>query len=123
MSDGIFFATGAGSTGWIRGYNCQITPVLDRRIQFLVRGPIVQPGSAIRFASGFLEPTTTISLISKMRHGKVAVDGRRNRYSFRHGSQLSIAVSAHDLQLYVDADCNARYQSYQPPCAQQAAGQ
>ena len=99
--------TAAGSTAWMRWYQCQIMDIAERRVQYLVRGP--NPAYGLKLRSGFIAPGGQMQLISKMGNGYVAIDGRRNSHPFLRGSVLDVRPARSDIRMYADPNCNARY--------------
>lgn len=109
-SDGIFFGTPGGSTGWMRSYHGRILPIAHRVVQFLTRGLIVRPGQELHLKRGLVPAAdATIRIISKMDHGLVVVDGQHIKYAFPRGSELVISVAAEDLRLFCERTVNRRY--------------
>jgi NAD+ kinase len=109
LSDGIFFATAAGSTAWMRAYGSKIVPITDRGVQYLVRGPILNSTHPADLLHGFSLNGEELSIITKNSSAIVAVDGRRNSFRMRRGSKLVVRPSEHDLRIYADPNCNDHY--------------
>jgi NAD+ kinase len=113
-SDGMFFGTPSGSTGWMRSYGADVLPVDSRYLQYLTRGLIVPPGKRLRFVAGMLPNGAKIKVISQMPQGKLFVDGRHIQYDFPRGAELEISVAPSDLRLFIDKNVNLRYHASQP---------
>jgi NAD+ kinase len=76
-SSGLWIGTAAGSTAAQRSAGGKVLPLASRRIQYVVREPYTPIGGRIRFAHGYIEPGDALVLRSKMREGKVFLDGHR----------------------------------------------
>jgi ATP-NAD kinase N-terminal domain len=107
MSDGVIFGSAAGSTAWMRWYDCQIMDIGERRIQYMVRGP--NPDYGLKLVRGFIDRGQRIQLVSRMGDGYLAIDGRRNQHRILRGSTLEIRPARSDIRLYADPNCNAHY--------------
>jgi NAD+ kinase len=99
-SSGIWISTGAGSTAGIRSAGGVVLPTSSRRVQFLVRELLREPGRRYRSSRGFLAPGRALTVVSKMTEGRFWVDGSRTEFRFPFGARLRVSSAAPPLRLY-----------------------
>ena len=93
-SSGLWVATAAGSTAAIRAAGGRIMPLRSRKLQYLVREPYFGGGYRFRRLQGLLAPGSVLQVISKMRRGRVFMDGPHLRYHLGLGDTLRISTEA-----------------------------
>ena len=106
-SSGIWLSTAAGSTAGIRSAGGLVLPLRSRKRQYLVREPYVGHGQSYRLLKGLLPPEVPIDIISRMRRGRVFIDGPHLCYDLGLGDKLSVALAPTPLRLY-GLDPNAK---------------
>jgi NAD+ kinase len=99
-SSGIWLSTAAGSTAGIRAAGGHVLPLHSRKRQYLVREPYAGNGQRYRLLQGMVPPATTIEITSRMRRGRVFVDGPHLRYALGLGDKLSVTLAPTPLRLY-----------------------
>jgi NAD+ kinase len=99
-SSGIWLSTAAGSTAGIRAAGGHVLPLHSRKRQYLVREPYAGNGQRYRLLKGIVPPATTIEITSRMRRGRVFVDGPHLRYALGLGDKLSVTLAPTPLRLY-----------------------
>ncbi len=99
-SSGIWLSTAAGSTAGIRAAGGHVLPMHSRKRQYLVREPYPGTGPRYQFLNGFIPPESTIEIMSRMRRGRVFIDGPHLRYALGLGDRLSVTLAPTPLQLY-----------------------
>ncbi len=109
-SSGIWLSTAAGSTAGIRAAGGCVLPLHSRQRQYLVREPYASNGQRYRLLQGMIAPDTAIEVTSRMRRGRVFIDGPHLRYTLGLGDQLSVSIAPTPLQLYgLDSDRQSRF--------------
>lgn len=93
-SSGLWIATAAGSTAAIRAAGGRMLPLRSRKLQYLVREPYVGHGCHYQYVRGTLPPNTALDVLSKMRCGRVFLDGPHLHFAFGFGDVLTVAASA-----------------------------
>jgi NAD+ kinase len=99
-SSGLWISTAAGSTAGIRSAGGQVMPRGSRRLQYLVRELLREPGRRYRLEHGFVTPPAGLTVSSKMQEGRLWVDGARTVYPFPFGARLSVTTSAPPLRIF-----------------------
>lgn len=99
-SSGIWLSTAAGSTAGIRAAGGRVLPLHSRKRQYLVREPYAGHGQRYHLLKGVVAPDTAIAVTSRMRRGRVFIDGPHLRYVLGLGDTLSIAPAPTPLRLY-----------------------
>ncbi len=74
-SSGMWVGPPAGSTAAQRSAGGSVRPLTSRRIQYVVREPYRPIGQRIRFSVGLLHSGDSLTLRSKIRDGRVFIDG------------------------------------------------
>jgi NAD+ kinase len=93
-SSGIWIATAAGSTAAIRSAGGRVMPLRSRKLQFLVREPYSGDGCRYRLRKGLVAPGTSLRVTSKMRRGRLFMDGPHLRFPLGLGDVLSVTTAA-----------------------------
>jgi NAD+ kinase len=96
-SSGIWVGPAAGSTAAQRSAGGKVLPLESRRLQYVVREPYTPAGGHFRFARGFIDPDEQLVIRSKMREGKVYLDGHRIVHSVTLGDILTMRRSEDSL--------------------------
>jgi NAD+ kinase len=99
-SSGLWISTAAGSTAGIRSAGGQVMPRGSRRMQYLVRELLREPGRRYRLEHGFVAPPAGLTVSSKMPEGRLWVDGARTVHPFPFGARLSVDTSAPPLRIF-----------------------
>ncbi len=99
-SSGIWLSTAAGSTAGIRAAGGHVLPLDSRKRQYLVREPYAGTGPRYHLLKGLIPPEATIEVTSRMRRGRVFIDGPHLRYALGLGDRLSVALAPTPLRLY-----------------------
>ncbi len=99
-SSGIWFAPAAGSTAAILGAGGKFQLIASRKVQYKVRELYQQPGHHLRLDSGFLNPGEKAVLQSKMRAGKVFLDGPHLSYPLPIGARVEISATGPMLKVF-----------------------
>jgi NAD+ kinase len=98
-SSGIWIATAAGSTAAIRSAGGRVMPLRSRKLQFLVREPYFGDGSRYRLLKGLVAPGTPLQVTSRMRRGRLFMDGPHLRFPLGLGNILSVTTAAAPLRV------------------------
>ncbi len=99
-SSGIWLSTAAGSTAGIRAAGGHVLPLHSRKRQYLVREPYAGNGQPYHLLRGLIPPDIPIEVTSRMRRGRVFIDGPHLRYALGLGDHLSITLAPTSLKLY-----------------------
>ncbi len=98
-SSGIWVSTAAGSTAAIRSAGGRLMPLGSRQVQFVVREPYEGPGTAYALTRGFVRPGEALTVLSKLREGRVYLDGPRIAFPVEMGQRVRFSVSDEPLVL------------------------
>lgn len=96
-SSGIWVGPAAGSTAAQRSAGGKVLPLESDRIQYVVREPYRPAGGEPRLSRGLVEAGETLTLRSKMREGKVFLDGHRIVHAVTLGDVLTFTESDEPL--------------------------
>jgi len=99
-SSGMWVAPAAGSTAAILGAGGRVLPLKSRNIQFVVREPYQITGKRMKLTQGMVKPNEKLVIYSKMRAGRIYLDGPHNVEQFPVGDMLEIKISRHPLFAY-----------------------
>ncbi len=102
-SSGLWISTAAGSTAGIRSAGGRVMPLGSRRLQYRVRELLREPGRRYRLASGFVGPSSGLTVSSKMPEGLLWIDGSRTVHPFPFGARLQVDTNAPALRLFREA--------------------
>ncbi len=105
-SSGVYVCTAAGSTAAMCSAGGQVQSLDDRRLQWRVRELLTLPaaaGAPIAFEheAFFFEPHDTVTLTSRMREGRVWIDGPHVAVDLPLGARLEVHGDAPPLLLVV----------------------
>jgi len=99
MSSGVWFSTAVGSTAAIRSAGGFTMPHDNPNIQWLVREPYQPPGKRLQYVHGFLRPEEDVMIESRVKDGRVYVDGSHITESVGMGDRLVVRRSEEPLTL------------------------
>jgi NAD+ kinase len=97
-SSGIWISTPAGSTAGIRSAGGAVLPLRGAMLQYLVREPVMVPGSHYELLRGVRALSEGIEVISLMPNGCGYIDGPHEMVRLELGSRLRISAH-HPLTL------------------------
>jgi NAD+ kinase len=98
-SSGVWVGPAAGSTAAQRSAGGCTFPISSRRLQFVVREPFEAGEKRLRMRRGFLGPGQRLLIRSRMRAGRVYLDGPRLVRVVGFGSDLQMSLSDEPLLL------------------------
>ncbi len=107
-SSGVWACTAAGSTAAMSAAGGTIVPLDDGRVQVRVREPFVADGPHMRLASLWLGAGDELSIMSKMREGRVYLDGPHEIVDLPMGARLLLKDGAPPLNLYATSEMARR---------------
>lgn len=96
-SSGMWIGPAAGSTAAQRSAGGKVLPLTSRRIQYVVREPYHPIGGRMHFSVGLLGTDGKLTLRSKIRDGRVFIDGHRIAHNVTIGDVLSMRRSPETL--------------------------
>jgi NAD+ kinase len=76
-----------------------VLPASSQRLQYVVREPYTPDGSRYRLVRGLIAPGDSLSLVSKVRSGRLYLDGPHAAHVVEMGSQLAFTRSDEPLTL------------------------
>ena len=98
-SSGVWIGPSAGSTAAQRSAGGKVLPVASKQLQFVVREPY-QPGARhFALARGVVEDGGRLEITSKVRDGRVWIDGPHHVREVRMGSEIQMRRSNEPLRL------------------------
>lgn len=98
-SSGVWIAPAAGTTAGIASAGGKVMPIESRGFQYLVREPYLPTGKRSRLVGRVLSPKETFSLHSKMRSGRIYIDGAHHELDFPIGEKLTVSTKAPTLSV------------------------
>lgn len=108
-SSGVWVSTAAGSTAAMASAGGEVVALDDPRSQLRVREPFVADGPCIRLGTLWLLPDEKVVVTSKMREGRVYLDGPHEAFELPVGARLVLRNHAPPLHLYATDDmCRRR---------------
>ncbi len=99
MSSGIWISTAAGSTAAIYSAGGRILPAASRKFQFVVREAYQKKFGPRRLLKGVLGSNQSLEVVSRMKEGRVFIDGANLEIPFRLGDRLRVRLSRHPLKV------------------------
>ncbi|HVZ81288.1 MAG TPA: NAD(+)/NADH kinase [bacterium] len=99
MSSGIWVSTAAGSSAAIFSAGGKAQSLTSRSFQFLVREPYQRKFGVRRLVRGILRPGQRLGIVSRMKEGRIFVDGPNLWLPFRLGDRLEVGPSKSPLRL------------------------
>jgi NAD+ kinase len=105
-SSGVYVCTAAGSTAAMSSAGGEIQALDDGRLQWRVRELLTIPAAHApqvkhQFEAFFFDPRETVTLTSRMREGRVWIDGPHVAVDLPLGARLEIHGHASPLRLIV----------------------
>lgn len=97
-SSGLWIATAAGSTAAVRAAGGRVIPLRSRRLQYLVREPYFGDGHRYHLLKGLIAPGAALQVMSRMRRGRVFMDGPHLRFPLALGDTLTVTTAAVPLR-------------------------
>lgn len=99
-SSGIWISTAAGSTAAIRSAGGYVMPLGSNDMQYLVREPCPPNVGAYKHLKGIRPVEDFFEIISRMRNGRIYLDGPHSTASFTIGDVLTIDGDAPALRVF-----------------------
>lgn len=99
-SSGIWASTAAGSTAAMASAGGEVLDLDDERVQVRVREPFVADGPPYALAHVVLAKKAQVRITSKMREGRVYVDGPHETRDLPMGACLTLSGDAPPLLLF-----------------------
>ena len=96
-SSGVYICTAAGSTAAVKSAGGRVLPLGSRKFQYVVREPYLEHDRRGRIQQGIVNPDRTVRLVSKMRHGKIYIDGPHFSWEVPFGETIEIGAGAPPL--------------------------
>jgi NAD+ kinase len=96
-SSGIWVGPAAGSTAAIRSAGGRVMPLTSRKLQYVVREPYLPPAEAPRMTAGMVLPEEALEVKSKMRHGRLFLDGDSIMHEVAIGEAVTVRRSTQPL--------------------------
>ena len=96
-SSGLWIGPAAGSTAAQKSAGGRVLPLTSRRIQYVVREPYTPTGGHLALARGVVEEGGTVTLRSKMRQGKIFLDGPHVVHDVGLGDVVTLRLSGEPL--------------------------
>ncbi len=96
-SSGLWIGPAAGSTAAQRSAGGNILPLTSTRIQFVVREPYLGGGVAPKLVVGLIDAADHLELLSKMRTGKLFLDGHHDEHDVGIGDRIVMKRSDESL--------------------------
>jgi NAD+ kinase len=107
-SSGLWVGAPAGSTGALASAGGSLQDLADPQLQYRAREPYYAHGDALRYPAGFVRAPEILQVISKMREGRIYLDGAHHHIPFPTGSRLVVHAGGEKLHLFVNDDMKAR---------------
>lgn len=107
-SSGVWISSAAGSSAAMASAGGQILAIDDERWQLRVREPFVADGPPLSLASLLLAPDDEVVITSKMREGRVYLDGPHEMIALPMGARLLVHGRAAPLHLFTTEAMAAR---------------
>jgi NAD+ kinase len=99
LSSGVWISTAAGSTAASLSAGGKALPVSDRGFQYVVREAYHRKFGPRKLLKGVLPSGAVLGMTSRMKEGKVFVDGAALSLPFRMGDRLRVWASKEPLNL------------------------
>lgn len=98
-SSGIWAGCTAGSTAAQRSAGGEVLPVKSKKLQWIVREPYFADGKQPPLLRGLVGPAERLVIVSKVRDGRVWVDGPHHVREVRMGSELVLTPTGEPLTI------------------------
>jgi len=99
MSSGIWISTAAGSTAAILSAGGKVLPVNAKKFQFVVREAYQKKFGPRHLLQGVLPAAQGLEIVSRMKEGRIFVDGANLVVPFRLGDRLRVRLSNQPLKI------------------------
>jgi NAD+ kinase len=96
-SSGMWIGPAAGSTAAQRSAGGKVLPLGSRRIQYVIREPYRPIGKRSHFSVGLVGEKEKLTVRSKIRDGRVFIDGHRLVHSVTIGDMLTMRRGSETL--------------------------
>lgn len=98
-SSGVWIGPAAGSTAAQRSAGGKVLPIASRKLQYVVREPYHPGGRRIAMVRGLVGERDQLRIVSKIREGRLFIDGPHRMCDVRMGSQIVLSRSSEPLTL------------------------
>lgn len=98
-SSGIWVGPAAGSTAAQRSAGGKILPVASKKLQWVVREPYRPDGKRFALQKGLVDDGGCLEITSKIRDGRVWLDGPHHVREVRMGAEIELRRSNEPLRL------------------------
>ncbi len=99
MSSGVWISTAAGSTAAILSAGGRALPVSAKKFQYVVREAYQRKFGTRKILKGILGGGQVLEVVSRMKEGRVFVDGASLFLPFKTGDRLKVRLSNQPLNL------------------------
>jgi NAD+ kinase len=99
ISSGIWISTAAGSTAALYSAGGKVLPVTSRKFQYVVREVYQKKFGPRRLLKGVLEGGRSLEVVSRMKEGRLFIDGANLMVPFKLGDRLKVKVSNQPLKV------------------------
>jgi NAD+ kinase len=97
---GVWIAPAAGTTAAVASAGGKVMPIRSRGFQFVVREPYSSNGRSLRLAKGVVPAGDRLTVVSKMRTGRVYIDGAHSWFPIPFGERLTVDTRTPSLRLF-----------------------
>jgi len=98
-SSGVWVGPAAGSTAAQLSAGGLVLPVKSKKLQFVVREPYKPRGRRVGMVRGLVEDGGRLRIVSKIREGRLFIDGPHRMRDVRMGSEIVLSRSKEPLTL------------------------
>lgn len=98
-SSGLWIGPAAGSTAAQLSAGGRVLPVASKKLQFVVREPYEPGGRRYRMPRGLVPDGGKLRIVSKIREGRLFIDGPHRMRDVRMGSEIVLSRSKEPLTL------------------------
>lgn len=98
-SSGLWIGPAAGSTAAQRSAGGKVLPIASRKLQYVVREPYHPGGRRIAMVRGLVGEREQLRIVSKIREGRLFIDGPHRLCDVRMGSEIVLSRSSEPLTL------------------------
>jgi len=98
-SSGIWAGPAAGSTAAQRSAGGKVLPLRSKKLQWVVREPYTPGGEKLELVKGLVAQGAELSLKTKIREGRIYLDGANMVSSVDIGSTITLRLSPEPLTL------------------------
>ena len=99
LSSGVWISSAAGSTAAILSAGGKAMPVTLPKFQYVVREAYQKKFGPRRLVKGILARGQNLELVSRMKEGRIFVDGANLVVPFKLGDRLTVSLSHKPLQV------------------------